>query len=347
MRIKLSIVILNWNGSHHLRRFLPGVVKYSSYDWSEIIVADNFSDDDSRSVIEMEFPQVKLMPLDRNYGFAEGYNQALKHLNSDYFLLLNSDVEVTENWLHPLLKIMDINPLIGACQPKILSLNQPEKFEYAGASGGFIDHFGYPFCRGRILNSLEVDNGQYDNPISVFWTSGATMLIRAKLWHESDGFDADFWAHMEEIDLCWRLKNRGFHMVVVPESKVFHLGGGSLPYGSPQKIYLNFRNNLFLLYKNLPKQRLYLTILFRMVLDGVAAVQFLLTGQFNAFVKVLGAHREFYKSLGRLRRKREVLLPNVTHVNHPEIYKGSIIFDFFLAKKRKFSTLNFPIVGVK
>ncbi len=320
------------------------MIKYSSFDWSEIIVADNFSDDDSWRVVEQEFPQVKLLPLDMNYGFAEGYNKALKLSSSDYFLLLNSDVEVTENWLDPLIKTMDNNPLIGACQPKILSLNKPVEFEYAGASGGFIDHYGYPFCRGRIINFQEEDLGQYDNPISVFWTSGAAMLIRGKLWHESGGFDPDFWAHMEEIDLCWRLKNRGYQMVVIPESKVFHLGGGSLAYGSPQKIYLNFRNNLFLLYKNLPKHRLFLTLLIRMILDGVAAVQFLVTGQFRAFVKVLKAHRDFYKSLGKLRRKRKSLKAEITPLNHPEIYMGSIVFDFFMAKKRKFSSLNFPIV---
>lgn len=340
--MKLSIVILNWNGSQYLKQFLPSVVKYSNYAWAEIIVADNSSQDDSCTLIEQDFPTVKLLRFNINYGFAEGYNQALKNNDSTYLLLLNSDVEVTENWLDPLIKIMDNNPSIGSCQPKILSLNQPDKFEYAGASGGFIDYFGYPFCRGRILNSQEQDHGQYNRPVSVFWTSGAAMLVRGTLWHASGGFDRDFWAHMEEIDLCWRMKNRGFKMAVIPDSIVFHLGGGSLAYGNPQKIYLNFRNNLFLLYKNLPKGTLFQKIFMRMTLDGLAAIQFLLTGQLNSFFKVLAAHRDFYKSLGTLRKKRATLMSKVTVSSHPEIYKGSIIFDFYIFRKRKFSDLNFP-----
>lgn len=340
--MKLSIVILNWNGSHHLQRFLPSVVKYSNYDWVEIVVADNHSDDKSLEVVKEEFPCVKFLLLDQNYGFAEGYNQALRNNEAEYILLLNSDVEVTENWLKPMIQIMDLNPLIAACQPKIMQLDQPELFEYAGASGGFIDHFGYPFCRGRMVNFQEHDHGQYDQPISVFWASGAAMLIRGKLWHEFGGFDADFWAHMEEIDLCWRMKNQGYKIVVCPDSKVFHLGGGTLSYGSPQKIYLNFRNNLFLLYKNIPKGKLYKTLFLRMMLDGVAALQFLATGQIKAFGKVFTAHIDFYKSLGKLRKKRKDLLLKTEVTDHPEIYKGSLIFDFFIAKKRTFSSLKFP-----
>lgn len=340
--MKLSIVILNWNGSHHLRRFLPSVLKYSNYDWAEIVVADNCSDDDSRECVEQEFSGVKFLQLDRNYGFAEGYNRALKNNEATYILLLNSDVEVTENWLEPMIQLMDSNLLIAACQPKIMQLEHPGKFEYAGAAGGFIDHYGYPFCRGRIINFQEQDLGQYDAPISVFWASGAALLVRGKQWHQLCGFDSDFWAHMEEIDLCWRMKNRGFKIAVCPQSIVFHLGGGSLSYGSPQKIYLNFRNNLFLLYKNLPKGKLFATLFFRMVLDGVAAIQFLVTGQLKASSKVLGAHRDFYKSLGKLRKKRKELLSNSATFNHPEIYKGSIIFDFFISQKRKFSSLHFP-----
>ena len=340
--MKLSIVILNWNGIRHLRRFLPSLVKYSAGEQFEIIVADNHSDDGSCGLVEKEFPGVKILRLDQNYGFAEGYNQALKNNLAEYILLLNSDVEVTENWLTPMLKIMDDHPSVGVCQPKILSLNQPEKFEYAGASGGFIDQFGYPFCRGRLVNFQENDLGQYDSPISVFWASGAAMLVRGKLWHELGGFDADFWAHMEEIDLCWRLKNRGYKVVVCPGSKVYHLGGGTLAYGNPQKIYLNFRNNLFLLFKNLPKGKMCTTLFLRMILDGVAAMQFLVTGQFKAFAKVLEAHRDFYKSLGKLRLKRKNLLAKTNNAKHPEIYKGSLIFDFFIAKRRKFSSLNFP-----
>ena len=233
-------------------------------------------------------------------------------------------------------------PHVHALPRRIRKLNQPEKFEYAGASGGFIDHYGYPFCRGRIINSQEHDLGQYDSSISVFWTSGAAMVVRGQLWHQLGGFDADFWAHMEEIDLCWRMKNQGFKIAVNAGSTVFHLGGGTLAYGSQKKIYLNFRNNLFLLFKNLPKGRLYQTLLIRMLLDGIAAIQFLVTGQYPAFTKVLGAHRDFYKSLGKLRRKRNDLLAKTIIHKHPEIYKGSIIYDFFIAKKQKFSLLNFP-----
>ena len=345
--MRLSIVILNWNGSHHLRRFLPSVVKYSNYDWVEIIVADNNSDDDSCEVVEQLFSRVKLQRLDQNFGFAKGYNEALKNNKSGYILLLNSDVEVTENWLEPMLQLMDSNPLIAVCQPKIMQLDQPEKFEYAGASGGFIDRYGYPFCRGRMVNFQEEDHGQYDEAIYVFWASGAAFLIRGDLWHESGGFDPDFWAHMEEIDLCWRLKNRGYKIVVCPESKVLHLGGGSLSYGSSQKIYLNFRNNLFLLYKNLPKGKMYKMLIIRMILDGIAAIQFLVTCQFTALIKVAAAHRDFYKSLKNLGMKRNELLTKVVNNNHPEIYKGSLIFDFFIARKRRFSSLNFPANGEK
>ena len=340
--MKLSIVILNWNGSHYLERFLPSIVKYSSYEWAEIVVADNHSGDDSSEVVAKNFPAVKFLQFDRNYGFAEGYNLALKNNKADYLVLLNSDVEVTENWLEPMIQMMDAHPFIGACQPKIMQLDHPYKFEYAGASGGFIDHYGYPFCRGRIVNFQEHDIGQYNSPISVFWASGAAMVVRGKLWHEFGGFDADFWAHMEEIDLCWRMKNRGYKVVVCPQSKVFHLGGGSLSYGSPQKIYLNFRNNLFLLYKNLPTGKFHKILFIRMILDGVAALQFLVTGQFIAFTKVLAAHRDFYRSLGKLSKKRNDLQRKIVKTNHPEIYKGSLIFDFFIAKKRKFSSLNVP-----
>jgi len=344
--MKLSIVILNWNGSHHLKRFLPALIRYSNYDWAEIIVADNHSEDDSSSCLQNDFPEVKFVQFNQNYGFAEGYNQALKYNSAEYILLLNSDVEVTENWLAPLIKMMDSHPLIGSCQPKILSLNQPDIFEYAGASGGFIDKLGYPFCRGRIIDAREHDLGQYNTPISVFWTSGAAMMIRGKIWHQLGGFDADFWAHMEEIDLCWRMKNQGYKVVVNPESTVFHLGGGTLAYGSPQKIYLNFRNNLFLLYKNLPQGELFKTLLIRMILDGVAALQFLVTGQFKAFAGVLTSHLDFYKSLNKLRTKRAGLLEKTLTIKHSEIYNGSIIFDFFIARKRKFSSLSFPTYNI-
>ena len=219
------------------------MVKNSNFDWAEIVVVDNLSTDDSYKVIKKEFPTVRYVQLGRNYGFANGYNIGLKNNTAEYLLLLNSDVEVTPNWLEPMIQLMDTHPLLGACQPKVRQLAQPDQFEYAGASGGLIDRYGYPFCRGRILNYQEQDLGQYDDAISVFWASGAAVLVRGSLWREFGGFDSDFWAHMEEIDLCWRMKNRGYQIAVCPASTVFHLGGGSLSYGSPQKVFLNFRNN--------------------------------------------------------------------------------------------------------
>lgn len=338
--MKLSIVILNWNGREFLKRFLPSVVKYSSDLRAEVIVVDNGSEDDSRDVVKNEFPSIRCISLDHNYGFAEGYNKALSQLSSDYYLLLNSDVEVTESWLEPLINCMESNPLAGACHPKILQLDQPDKFEYAGASGGFIDHFGYPFCRGRIMNIQEVDTGQYDDPISVFWASGAAMMVRASVWRKLEGFDKDFYAHMEEIDLCWRMKNLGYKVMSCPSSKVYHLGGGSLAYGNPEKIYLNFRNNLFLLYKNLPENKLYTILLPRMILDGIAALQFLFTGQFTAFLKVLEAHISFHKNRALLKAKRKILITQIVQKNHPEIYHGSIVWDFFIRRIKKFSDMN-------
>ncbi len=340
--MKLSIVILNWNGSGYLQRFLPSIIRYSSYEWAEIVVTDNGSTDNSKDIIEKEFPSVKYIQLDKNYGFADGYNRALKLIEADYYLLLNSDVEVTENWLNQLVDTIQSDNKIGACQPKILSLNDQKRFEYAGASGGFIDRFGYPFCRGRILNVMEPDEGQYNMPISVFWASGAAMMVRAEVWKKLGGFDSDFYAHMEEIDLCWRMKNIGYKVAVCPQSVVYHLGGGSLSYGNPVKIYLNFRNNLFLLFKNLPKGMLFPVLTARIILDVIAAIQFLVTGQVKAFSKVFLAQRDFHRSISSLVRKRKNLVHNSLRLKHPEIYRGSIIWDFFIRKKRKFSELNLP-----
>ncbi len=345
--IKLSIVILNWNGRGFLRQFLPSVVSCSDYDWAEVVVADNGSTDDSCEVVNNEFPTVKYLQLEHNFGFAEGYNRALLQVESQYYLLLNSDVEVTQGWLEPLIELMDHDPSIGACQPKVMSLNHRDHFEYAGASGGFIDRYGYPFCRGRIMNVCEQDRGQYDQSVPVFWATGASLLVRASVWKECRGFDSRFWAHMEEIDLCWRMKNRGYLTYVCPQSVVYHLGGGSLPYENPLKIYLNFRNNLFLLYKNLPKGKLIPVIFQRMVLDGIAALQFLATGQVKAFTKVFTAHFDFYRNLPELKKERRVLLQGVTLVTHPEMYSGCLIWSFFVLQRKKFSDLNFNCLSDK
>ena len=338
-KIKISIVILNWNGSSFLQRFLPSVVACSDEN-SEIIVADNGSTDDSKKVVKVDFPTVKYLQLDQNYGFAEGYNRALASISADYIVLLNSDVQVTPGWLRPMAQLLDKDPSIGICQPKILSLDRPDEFEYAGAAGGFIDRYGYPYCRGRILQEVEKDLGQYNNSISVSWASGACMMVRADLWKQCNGFDADFWAHMEEIDLCWRAQHLGYRIMVCPESVVYHIGGGTLNYNSPLKIHLNFRNNLFLLYKNLPGSQLTTKLPARMILDGLAALVFLLKGETRSFAKVFSAHLKFYKSLPSLTRKRKAIF-RAGKGNRVRLTSGqSILWNYFVRKRRKFSELN-------
>ena len=335
---KVSVVILNWNGSEFLKKFLPSVIDYSKGN-VEIIVADNGSTDDSRSVVTSVFPSVKYLQLERNFGFAEGYNQAMSQLDSDYFLLLNSDVEVTPGWLEPLIKQLDQDQQVGICQPKILSLNQRDEFEYAGAAGGFIDNYGYPFCRGRVLAVVEKDLGQYDQTIQVSWASGACMLIRSQVWFECKGFDSDFWAHMEEIDLCWRAQHLGYKVLVCPDSKVFHVGGGTLNYNSPLKTYLNFRNNLFLLFKNLPAKSLITKLPARMILDGMAALVFMLNGEFGACGKVFLAHMRFYGSLPLLIKKRKGIFNNRKVRDIVFTQPKSILWNYFILKRRKYSDI--------
>ena len=267
---RVKIVILNWNGRDYLKRFLPTLV--SRTPGAGIVVADNGSTDDSVRFLERSYPQVELLRLDRNYGYAEGYNRALAGLNAEYFVLLNSDVEVTEGWLDPLVRTLDGDGSVAAVSPKIRSFGEPDKFEYAGAAGGFIDFLGYPFCRGRILDSIESDKGQYDDPREVFWASGACMAVRADVFRSLGGFDGDFFAHMEEIDFCWRAQLAGYAVRVEPRSCVLHVGGGTLPNNSPQKIYLNFRNNLCMLFKNLSPLSFWPVLFARMALDGAAAL---------------------------------------------------------------------------
>ncbi len=340
MTSSVAIVILNWNGAKLLRQFLPSVIQFSRNEFVRIVVADNGSIDDSLQILQAEFSQVEILDLKQNFGFALGYNEALKQIDSDYYVILNSDVEVTQGWLNEPIRLMDTDVTIAAVQPKILSYNQKSHFEYAGAAGGFIDRFGYPFCRGRIFNEIEDDHGQYDNQSDIFWASGACMFVRAKLFHESGGFDTNFWAHMEEIDLCWRLKNKGYHIVYTPESTVYHLGGGSLPYQSPKKLYLNFRNNLWMLYKNLPAKQLFYIIFFRMVLDGVAALKLLAEFNLNGIRSVLKAHFHFYRSLPALHRKRR----QTTKAGHlPSCARRlplSIVFQFYIRKKKLFSEIS-------
>ena len=277
---KIAVVILNWNGCEMLRSFLPSVVRYSKTEGAKIYVADNGSTDASVDMLRQEFPDVHLIILKENLGFAEGYNLALQQVSAEYVMLLNSDVEVTEHWLVPLVSYMDAHPEVAACQPKIRSWRQKELFEYAGAAGGFIDRYGYPFCRGRIMSAVEKDNGQYDTVVPVFWATGAALFIRRKDYLDAGGLDGRFFAHMEEIDLCWRLRARGRMLVCVPQSTVYHVGGATLKKENPHKTFLNFRNNLVMLYKNLPQEELGPVMRVRAVLDYVAALSFLLKGSF-------------------------------------------------------------------
>lgn len=286
---KISVVILNWNGLSYLRRFLPLLVERSRLPGVEIVVADNASTDDSCAFVRETFPELKLITLDRNYGFAEGYNRALSLLEADYFILLNSDVEVAQAWLPPLIHYMEEHPDVAACQPKIRSLARPDRFEHAGASGGFLDRYGYPFCRGRIFTTLECDTGQYDTVIEIFWATGACLMIRSEDFRSAGGLDGDFFAHMEEIDLCWRLKNKGHKIVCVPQSVVFHVGGGALHAEHPRKTYLNFRNNLLLLYKNLPERSFRKVLLLRSLLDFLAALQLCFSGRPKNALSILRA----------------------------------------------------------
>ena len=338
---QIAIVILNWNGQKLFDDFLPSVIQHSTSDNIEIFIADNGSTDNSLEHVKKFYPSVKIIDLNNNYGFAEGYNQVLQKVDADYFVLLNSDVKVTENWIGQCISRFEENEKIAVVQPKILSYREPKYFEYAGAAGGFIDKFGYPFCRGRILNRIEEDLEQYDQPSPIFWATGACMFIKASAFKLAGGFDGDFWAHMEEIDLCWLLKNSGYKVVFQPLSVVYHLGGGTLSYGSPKKIYLNFRNNLWMLFKNLPKHQFKRIFIIRMILDGVAAIKFIVGFNFREFWAVVKAHSSFYRNLGTLIKKRKETQKLVAIKEHPEVYPKSIMWKFFIQKKRKFSELNF------
>lgn len=292
---RIAVVILNWNGREMMRRFLPSVLRYSA-PIGVVIVADNGSTDGSLEMLEKEMPEVVRLPLERNYGFAAGYNEALKQIDAPYYLLLNSDVEVTPGWLEPLYRYMERHPETAACQPKLLSQREKNRFEYAGAAGGYLDCYGYPFCRGRLFGTVEEDKGQYDRSASLLWATGAALMVRQEDWVRSGGLDARFFAHMEEIDLCWRLRARGRAIACVSESSVYHVGGGTLDAENPRKTYLNFRNNLLMLYKNLPESRLRPVMTMRFLLDIVAALQFLLTLRF-AHVKAVWRARRDYRRM--------------------------------------------------
>jgi GT2 family glycosyltransferase len=338
--LKTAIVILNWNGIEFLKKFLAGIVRYSTDTLNLVYVADNSSSDGSIEWLAVNFKDVKIIRLDKNYGFAEGYNRALEHIDAKYYVLINSDIEVSEKWLQPLVSFLDDNPDCAACQPKILSYSRKDLFEYAGAAGGYIDKYGYPFCRGRIFDNVETDHGQYNSPTDIFWASGACMIIRADAWKKCGGFDSAFFAHMEEIDLCWRLNKTGCRVSYVPESVVYHVGGGSLPYNSPFKVYLNFRNSLFMLYKNLPDNKLNSTLFIRKSLDGVAAIMYLLKGNFNNFKSVWNAHMDYYRAKSELRRKRALLQKSESNHNQVLILNKSIVFEFYIKGKKTYKSLK-------
>jgi len=337
---KVAVVILNWNGKHYLEQFLPSVVQNSALDGVEVWVADNGSTDNSINFIKEKFHTVNYLEFDKNYGFTGGYNKALAQIEAEYFVLLNSDVEVTPNWINPIIQYMDANLEVGAAMPKLLSYKNKKQFEYAGAAGGFIDKLGYPFCKGRILNATEEDKGQYDKITDIFWATGACMFVRANLFHEMGGLDEDFFAHMEEIDFCWRIKNRGFSVVFIPYSVVYHVGGGTLPNNNPRKLFLNYRNNLYLLYKNLPSKKFRTIMFLRMILDGASAIMYLLQGNFSFFWAVPKAHYTFYTTLNKFRKKRLENNKNRQVTFHPEIFQRSIIYSFFVRKVKKFSDLS-------
>lgn len=290
---KVSVVILNWNGAEMLRTFLPSVVKYTNPELAEVCVADNGSTDNSVDIVRDEFPSVRLIPFKENYGFAEGYNKVMDNVDTEYVVLLNSDVEVTEGWIEPILSYMESHKDVAACQPKILSYHDKKKFEYAGASGGYIDKYGYPFCRGRVFDSLETDNGQYDTPADIFWASGAAMFVRRDVYVAVGGLDPKFFAHMEEIDLCWRLLSRGYRLVCIPESKVYHVGGATLKKENPKKTYLNFRNNLLMMYKNIPSDELRKVMIVRCFLDYLAVVFYILKFDFSNASAVVKARKDY------------------------------------------------------
>lgn len=337
----VAVVILNWNGRHFLEKFLPSVTG-SSFENLSIIVADNASTDDSVSFLENNYPEIKILLNASNEGFAKGYNTALKQVATDYYILLNSDVEVSKGWIEPIISLMESDQKIAVCQPKVLSFENKNKFEYAGASGGWIDKFGYPFSRGRVFDFCENDKGQYDDIAEIFWASGAAFFVRSSIYHELSGFDESFFAHQEEIDLCWRIQRAGYKIFVVPTSVVYHVGGGTLPMGNKRKVYLNFRNNLKMLAKNLTASEKLWKIPFRILLDNMAALRGLVKKDAATFKAVQKAHFDFIKSVF-LRQKDEDHLRKIKLKKLVGVYNGSIARKYFLEKKKTF----FEILGFK
>ena len=330
--MKLAIVILNWNGEVLLERYLPSVIEHSK--GADIYVADNASTDDSIAFVTNNYPTVQIIKNAENGGFAKGYNDALVHVDADIYCLLNSDVEVTPNWLTPIIDAFSHIPDVAIIQPKILDLLKKDYFEYAGAGGGFIDQLGYPFCRGRIFQTLERDNGQYDDIKEIFWATGACMFVKKNVFEELNGFDADYFAHQEEVDFCWRAKNHGYKILYVGASKVYHLGGSTLSNMNPKKTYLNFRNSLFSITKNLPRRKAFIIIFLRLLLDGIAALRFIWQLRFKHFFAIFRAHLSFYRQFRKMYKKREK-----TKFLRKYYLTKSIVWSYFVHKIRNFNIL--------
>ena len=334
MAKRVAVIILNWNGENLLREFLPSVMKNTNLDLGRVVVVDNRSTDGSWICLEQEFPDVERVLFEENFGFAGGYNRAIEMIEAEYVVLLNSDVEVAPGWLEPLVAVLDRDEKVAAVQPKILAYRDKNKFEYAGAAGGYIDYLGFPFCRGRVMDTTEQDYGQYDDEVDVFWATGASLCIRRDVYRATGGLDEAFFAHMEEIDLCWRLKNGGYTLKVVPSSVVYHLGGGSLPMNHPKKLFLNYRNNLLMLHKNLCAKQRKKIFFARVLLDTMAGGLFLLKGQWSNTRSVIRAYKAF-------REMRKAYPVPERSVSLSGIYPRSIVLDYFLRGKKKFSDLNF------
>jgi GT2 family glycosyltransferase len=331
MASSVAIVILNYNGRHYLEKFLPNIIRYSQ--GYQIWVADNASTDQSIEWLNGQYPELKTLVISENKGYAGGYNEALNRISSDYYILLNSDIEVTENWIEPVIALMESDTKIAACQPKIRAFDLPTHFEYAGAAGGYMDYLGYPFCRGRIFDTREEDLGQYDDEKDVFWATGACLFIRATAFH-AKGFDESFFAHMEEIDLCWRLLNMQYRITYCGKSVVYHVGGGTLHKSNPRKTFLNYRNNLIMLFKNLPKGRRWKTVLIRLVLDGISSVRFMATGAWPDVIAIIRAHFAFY-----------ALIPSLTKNTKRTTYRAplyyrSVVWEYFVLGKHRFNQLT-------
>ena len=336
---KVAVIILNWNGEKLLREYLPSVIETTDTSIADVIVADNGSTDSSVELMRKEFPQVKILEFSENYGFAEGYNRAIKEMNYPYTVLLNSDVATTEGWINALYDYMEANPNVGACQPKIRAYTNKSQFEYAGAAGGFIDSNGYPYCRGRIFDAVEEDKGQYDEVVPVFWATGAALMVRSQLYLEVGGLDKDFFAHMEEIDLCWRLRTMGRAIVCIAESTAYHLGGATLNQGNPRKTFLNFRNNLLMLYKNLPSRELRSVLFVRALFDYVAAATFLFKGEWESSKAVFRARREYRKLKCEYRASRDENLCKSVSMDVPERTSFSILWKYHVCSCKTFDRL--------